>query len=364
MRKKLFFVILTLLFLCIKGFAEDNVSEAKRVLILPFGIYSQPEYSYLKEAVPEMLVSRLFFPSKIEVIEMDKVIERLKNYEKINRKLAENLGNEFKVDYVIWGSITVLGETVSIDAQIIDLSGEKKPAQFFQELKDVSEIIPQLSRFAQKARMYIEGREEDFYREPYYALAPFGLSKDHPERGYYYYAPYLYPWTPVERKPKVTRAKSPYGDFGEEGLTRNLVIDLSKGTIGWAEDEEENKNNNSNNNATAMVPNYPPMYPPQPYYPYSPPPYYYYSQEDEGILSKLWSRVWPFGEKEKPRYYSTQVLPAPQTYNSQPPQVQQQLYSPSSVKEPQNVESQRKPAFQNPSVGKSIVKKENPWSWE
>ena len=353
MRRKLLFVILALLFLCIKGFAEDSVSETKKVLILPFEIYSQPEYSYLKEAVPEMLVSRLFSPSKIEIIEMDKVREKLKNYEKINRELAESLGNEFKADYVIWGSITVLGETVSIDAQIINLSGEKKPAQFFQELKDVSEIIPQLSRFAQKARMYIEGKEEDFYREPYYALALSGLSKDHPERGYYYYAPYLYPQAPVERKPKVTRAKSPYGDFGEEGLTRNLVIDLSKGTIGWAEDEEEK---NKNNNATVMTPNYLPMYPPQPYYPYSPPPYYYYSQEDEGILSKLWSHIWPFGEKKKPKYYSTQVLPAPQTYNSQPPQVQQQP----SVKESQNVESQRKPVFQTPTV----IKKENPWSWE
>jgi len=360
MRKRLIFIILILFLTCFKVFAEEGSSVIKKVLILPFEIYSNPEYSYLKEAIPEMLVSRLYLPSKIEIIEMDKVKEEVKNYGKINKNIAEEIGKKFGANYVIWGSITVLGETVSIDAQILDVSGEKKPAQFFQEIKDVSEIISQLSRFAQKARMYIEGKEEDFYKEPYYAMVPYGSSKDHPERGYYYYAPYLYPQVPVERKPKVTRAKSPYGDLGEEGLTRNLVIDLSKGTIGWAEDEEEK---NKNTNATAMVPNYPPMYPPQPYYPYSPPPYYYYYQEDEGVLSKLWSHLWPFGEKEKtPRYYTTQIAPAPQPYTYSQPAYPQPQSSQPQVTQPQtSVEPQRQTL---PPSNQNLVKKENPWSWE
>jgi len=358
MKKILVFIFVLFFLFCFKVFGQENTSETKKVLILPFDIYSPPEYSYLKEAIPEMLISRLFSPSKIEIVEMEKVKEEIKNFEKINRKIAEDLGNKFKANYVIWGSITVLGEGVSIDAQIIDLSGEKKPAQFFQEIKNISDIIPQISKFAQKARMYIEGKEEDFYREPYYALAPYGLGKEHPERGYYYYAPYLFPSTPIERKPKVTRAKSPYGDYEPEGLSSRLVIDLSTGTIGWAEEEKE-----KNNNATAVTPNYPPMYPPQPYYPYSPPPYtYYYYSEDEGILSKIWSRIWPFGEKEKtPKYYSPQVIPAP---SPQPPA---ETYQPSQP-QPQTSQSQtyieESSKKQIPSQKTSSVKKENPWSWE
>ena len=325
------FIILSIFLICFKVLAEENNPEIKKVLVLPFKIYSQSEYSYLEEAIPEMLATRLFFPSKIEIIEIERVKEEVKNYEKINRKIAQEIGNKFKVDYIIWGSVTILGKTVSIDAQIMDLSGNKKPVQFFQEMKDVSEIIPQLSRFAHKARRYIEKGEENFYQEePYYAMVPYGLSKEHPERGYYYYAPYLYSTKPQKTKPKVTRAKSPFGDFAEESLTKNLVIDISKGTIGWAEDEEEKKNKE---NATA--PNYPPIYPPQPYYPYSPPPYYYY-QEDEGILSKLWSRIWPFGEKEKTPKYSTQVIPAPQIKNSK----------------------------QSSSSQITSTNKENPWSWK
>ncbi|PMP67461.1 MAG: hypothetical protein C0190_03205 [Thermodesulfobacterium geofontis] len=358
MKKMLIFLFLFLFIFWFKGLAQESGSQVKKILILPFDVYAQPEYTYLKEAIPEMLVSRLFLPSKIEIIELEKVKEEVKNLGKINGKIAEELGNKFKANYVIWGSVTVLGESVSIDAQIIDLSGNKKPAQFFQEIKNISELISQISRFAQKARMYVEGKEEDFYREPYYAMAPYGISKEHPERGYYYYYPYLYPQGPVERRPKVTRAKSPYGDLAEEGLTRNLVIDISKGTIGWAEDEEKSKNNN----ATAITPNYPPMYPPQPYYPYSPPPYYYYYQEDEGILSKLWSHIWPFGEKEKtPKYYTTQVLPAPHPYTyPQTPNYSLPETSQSAQIQPY-VEPQKQ--IQPPSTP-NTKKKENPWSWE
>jgi len=348
MKKVLSFIILSIFLICFKVLAEENNQEIKKVLVLPFKIYSQSEYSYLEEAIPEMLTSRLFSPSKIEIIEIEKVKKEIENYEKINKEIAQKIGNKFKVDYIIWGSVTILGKTVSIDAQIMDLSGNKKPVQFFQEMKDVSEIIPQLSRFAHKARRYIEKGEEDFYQEePYYAMVPYGLSKEHPERGYYYYAPYLYPTKPQRTKPKVTRAKSPFGDFAEESLTKNLVIDISKGTIGWAEEEKEKKNKE---NATATVPNYPPIYPPQPYYPYSPPPYYYY-QEDEGILSKLWSRIWPFGGKEKTPKYSTQVIPASQAYQfSQSPQ--------------QQTKSHIKTSKQSSSPQTTSTNKKNPWSWE
>jgi len=353
----IFIFLISALFLWFsKNWAEENTVISKKVLILPFEVYSSQEYLYLKEAIPEMLVSRLFVPSKIEIIEMEKVKEAIKNYEKINKEIVKDLGIKFKSNYVIWGSVTVLGDAVSIDAQILDISEEKKPVQFFQEVKNVSEIIPQLGRFARKAKKYIEGKEEDFYQEePYYAMVPYGIGKEHPERGYYYYAPYLYPTTPRETKPEVTRAKSPYGEPFIEGLTRNLVIDLSTGTIGWAkEEEEEDKNKNQ---TVSNYPNYPPVYPPQPYYSYSPPPtYYYYSQEEEGFFSKIWSRIWPFGEKEKPAMHPTQVIPMPQTFQNQP--VSQSI---SSSEQKITLPPSSPQIFPQPSKPEL---KDNPWKWE
>ncbi len=239
MRIKTILIIICLFF---SGFltkflyAQENSNSTKKVLILPFKIYAQQDYFYLKDAIPQMLSSRLFTPSKIEIIDIDKIKDEIKKYPEINQDVVKNLAQKFKADYVIWGSITILGKAVSIDAQIMNFSNNKKTIRFFQEIKDLSEIIPQISRFAWKAKMYIEGKEiSPFESKPIYAQTPYTYDKIHPEKELYYYAPYLYSSVSHKTdskatKPKITKAKPAFKDTFEESLTQNLIIDLSKGT--------------------------------------------------------------------------------------------------------------------------------------
>jgi hypothetical protein len=259
---------------------------------------------------------------------------------------------------------------VSIDAQIVDLSQEKKPAQFFQEIKGLSEIIPQISRFARKARFYIEGKEEDFYREDLfagYSGQPYVPGRYHPERGLYGYPVYSYPIPPREEEPKVTKAKPRFGeeDPTYQGLTKNLVIDLSgsKPVIGFAKEDEGN--DTSKKETKQSQPNYYSFYPPQPYYNYSPPPYYYYVPQEESLVEKIWKRIWPFGEKEKtsqPKLQPMpQPMPQPQVYQTQPSQASQPTL-PQAQSQPQPIYPQNIPQSipqQTPKKGK-----DNPWSWE
>jgi TolB-like protein len=264
MRKKISFLV----FIFFIVLASNLWASAKRVLILPFDIYAQQDLSYLKQSLPQMVASRLFSPGKVEPIDPEKVLDEVKKYQRITRDAAIELGKNFQADYVIFGSITQLGDMVSIDAQIVDLSQEKKPAQFFQEIKGLSEIIPQVSRFARKARFYIEGKEEDFYREDLfagYAGQPYVPGRYHPERGFYGYPVYPYPIPRREEEPKVTRAKPRFGeeDPTYQGLTKNLVIDLSgsKPVIGFAKEDEGN--NTSKKETKQSQPNYYSFYPPQ-----------------------------------------------------------------------------------------------------
>ena len=372
MRKKIFFLV----FIFFIVFASNLWASAKRVLILPFDIYAQQDLSYLKQSLPQMIASRIFSPGKVEPIDPEKVLDEVKKYQKITRDTAIELGKNFQADYVIFGSITQLGDMVSIDAQVVDLSQEKKPAQFFQEIKGLSEIIPQVSRFARKARFYIEGKEEDFYREDLfagYSGQAYVPGRYHPERVLYGYPiyPHIYPHTisPREEKPKVTRAKPRFGEedptFG--GLTKNLVIDLSgsKPVIGFAKDDEGN--DTSKKVTKQPQPNYYSYYPPQPYYNYSPPPYYYYAPQKESLAEKIWKRIWPFGEKGKTPQPRPQPMPQPmpqlQIYQAQPfpasqptspqiqPNFQTQLIYPQNI--PQSIPQQ------TPKKGK-----DNPWRWE
>ncbi|RLG11642.1 hypothetical protein DRN73_04865 [Candidatus Pacearchaeota archaeon] len=346
MKKKIIFLsILILLFFNLFVFGKEIDSteikkeKIQKILIIPFNIYAPQEYVYLKKAIPQMLSTRLFIPSKIEVIEIDE--KEINNYTTFNKNIAKELGEKYKADYVIWGSITILGDTISIDAKIANLTGKKRSIKFYQEVKGVSEIIPKLTEFANRCKRYIEGKEEDFYKEeikPYGMYGFYHINREHPEKTFYYYAPYLYPppppSAPEKKKPKVTKARKYYNVHTDDSLTSNLVIDLSKGVIGWAEEEkkeEKNKKNEENKNVNNSTSQFLyPFYPLSSRYSYSLPPYYYYYQdkEDEGFLSKLWSHIWPFGKKEKPKY-KTQVLPAPQKLY--PPQPEESVESKTSA---------------------------------
>ncbi|MFN3406724.1 MAG: hypothetical protein ACK40E_03225 [Caldimicrobium sp.] len=380
MRKKVLVLLFFVLFLSTtKGLLAE---EVKKVLILPFEIYAQQDLSFLKKALPEMLTSRLSTPEKIQVIEGN-VEEELKAYSLVDQKVAMELGKKFGADFVIWGSITVLGDMVSIDAQIMDIHNVKKPAKFFQEIKGISEVIPQLTRFARKSKRYIEGKEEDFYQEDL-AIAPgysnLAMGRAHPERGYFGYP--LYPVRPPKEEPVVEKAKPRFGGIGDpayEGLTKDVVIDLSGGQarIGMAREEK--------GNATKAAPNSPPpymyYYPPQPYYNYSPPPYYYYQQkaEEEGILSKIKNTLWPFGrEKERPipaqpvqpiPVQPTPIPPSPTPQQNTLPQKDTQ----GETAKPKQLEAQPKSASQRElptrsttyeSATQSSGAKPNPWRWE
>lgn len=386
--KKILWLFLFFFILFFDFKSNLKAETLKKVLILPFEIYSQQDLSYLKKAIPEMLTSRLFSPNKIQVIDPEVVEEELKGYSKIDKKLAETLGQKLSADYVIFGSVTVAGEVVSIDAQIMDLKGEKKPAQFFQEIKGLSDLIPQLTRFAKKSKNYIEGKEEDFYKEdlslaiagPYYIPG-----KAHPERGYFGYIPY--PGRQPVEEPPVERAKPRFSDpedpIYESGLSKNLVIDLSgnKPRVGFAKSEEEK----AKGNQTQAPPPYLSYYPPQPYYNYSPPPYYYFSskpQQEEGLFSKMKRWIWPFGEDEARPVYPQPIYPQPvPVYPQAGPQVpspsqSQKANQPTNLSTPQvqtsipptssqpNLAPSPQPIPNPPSSATSSTSANNPWRWE
>ncbi|MFN3920781.1 MAG: hypothetical protein ACK4K4_00015 [Caldimicrobium sp.] len=363
MKRELLVIILFLLFLTVKF---GHTEETKKVLVLPFEIYAQQDISFLKKALPEMLTSRLFTPNKIQVIELDKIESELKNYTSLDKKVAEEIAKRIGADYVIWGSITLLGDVVSIDAQVMDLSMEKKPVQFFQEIKGLSEVIPQLTRFAKKAKRYIEGKEEDFYQEE--LALPFGgqayaYGRAHPERGYFGYP--LYPIRPPKEENTVEKAKPRFGGLGDpayEGLTKDVVIDLSgaQPKIGIAKEERDNSTKTPKETPPYMY-----YYPPQPYYNYSPPPYYYYqaSPQDEGLLSKMKSAIWPFGKEKRIQTPPPQVQTVPQINPSQGTLPIPQP-SPSPQAQTPHTENPISPIPPTQPQRAREPVKNNPWRWE
>ena len=60
------------------------------------------------------------------------------------------MGTGLGADYVLFGSLTVFGNSVSIDAKMVDVSGENRPLSFFNQSQGMDQVIPGINLFASR----------------------------------------------------------------------------------------------------------------------------------------------------------------------------------------------------------------------
>jgi TolB-like protein len=129
------------------------------VAILPFEINAPEDLSYLREGIMDMLASRISWEGKVEVIEEQLVKEALSGRKgALNEAAAREVGTALGADYVLFGSLTVFGESVSIDAKMIALKEDRPPVSVYAQTKGMGEVIPRINDFAQDINNKIFGR--------------------------------------------------------------------------------------------------------------------------------------------------------------------------------------------------------------
>ena len=107
----------------------------------------------------DMLSSRLAWKGEVDVLEKGPVKKRAAQFKgPIDTENALNIGKAIQVDYVIFGSLTVFGESVSIDAKILDMAKSEELLTAYNQSKGMDEVIPTITRFAQDINEKIMGR--------------------------------------------------------------------------------------------------------------------------------------------------------------------------------------------------------------
>ncbi len=155
-KKALVLVVVISLLFAASGFGAD---VPLRVGILPFQMNAPGDLSYLREGIMDMLSSRLAWEGKVEVIEKQLVEDALAGYQGLpNEAAARQVGVNLDVDYVLFGSLTVFGESVSIDAKMLALKEDRPPVIIYAQTKGMSEVIPRINDFAQDINNKIFGR--------------------------------------------------------------------------------------------------------------------------------------------------------------------------------------------------------------
>jgi TolB-like protein len=144
-------------------FLAASAATPKRVALLPFTINSDKDLSFLKDGIFDMLTSRLSKEGQVEVLAREQIEPALKAEAasgKINETTARKIGTRLNADFVLFGSLTVLGENVSIDAKMLDISGGKPTMNFFDQSQDLGSVITKINLIAADINEKMFGQEQ------------------------------------------------------------------------------------------------------------------------------------------------------------------------------------------------------------
>ncbi len=157
MRKYLQIIFCLTILLLVTGslWAKDKYT----VTVLPFSTHSAENIDYLKQGIGDMLSTRIYVPHKIEVTGKNIVLEELKKAKAKELTLVDvyNIGKNLKSDYVVWGSITKIGKSISIDGKLVDIRANKSDIGIFAQSQNVDDVIPKINDFSQRIVQHILG---------------------------------------------------------------------------------------------------------------------------------------------------------------------------------------------------------------
>jgi TolB-like protein len=162
MKKNRIAMYLTVLGLLLTGLVRSPITSAegpKKLAILPFAMHADRDLTFLQEGIMDMLASRLAWKGEVQVLEKGQVKKQVAQSEgPMDRAKALEIGKALQADYVIFGSLTVFGESVSLDARILDVAGGEELMTAFKQTKGMDEVIPTVNQFAMDINEKIMGR--------------------------------------------------------------------------------------------------------------------------------------------------------------------------------------------------------------
>jgi len=135
--------------------AKDKATIA----VMPFSVHSAENIDYVQQGIMDMLSSRLSASEKTTIVGKEKVLETTKNLKIKDLTPADinSVGKTLDADYVVWGSITKIGNSVSIDGKLTDIATGKSPVNIFSQSPGMDDVISKISDFAQRINQHLTG---------------------------------------------------------------------------------------------------------------------------------------------------------------------------------------------------------------
>jgi TolB-like protein len=140
---------------------DGSAAAAKEtnIALFEFDVNSREELGYLKSGISALLPSRISVPKKINVIDDYRIKKELAKNPKKTLPNMTSIAEKLGADFMVFGSITKLGENISIDASLVDILNDKKSTPVFIQSIGIDNMIPEINNFAKKIKGLITGEQ-------------------------------------------------------------------------------------------------------------------------------------------------------------------------------------------------------------
>ena len=142
------------------AFSTTVFAAAKTVAIVPFKVNAEKDMNFLRDGIYDMLSSRLYQEGEVEVISRQRVDKALASVSGgVTEANVKDVGKLLGADFVLFGSLTVLGNSISVDSKMVDVTGAKPAMSFFEQSADAGGIVTRVNQMAAEINDKMFGRE-------------------------------------------------------------------------------------------------------------------------------------------------------------------------------------------------------------
>lgn len=129
------------------------VDQDVKVAVLPFEIYAGDDLAYLKESLPELLSDKLL-EAGFDVVPQTDVskLAQEKGLTKITDRNAREAALMLGSGFSIYGTFNQIGETLTIDARIVDAFGKEEAKKVTVSRDGLINLLPAVDELVQKMR--------------------------------------------------------------------------------------------------------------------------------------------------------------------------------------------------------------------
>ena len=149
-----------LIVIAIMGLSPQIAAEQPpaSVVILPFEIFSEKDLSYLQAEIPAVL-KRSLEQAGARVLLLDALSEPEWRKRTANNEEIKQLRLQTGAGYVLWGSLTWIGQQFSLDLKLSEPLSEKRPQSFVAEGQGIENLPSTVDKLAQDLSLTILKRQ-------------------------------------------------------------------------------------------------------------------------------------------------------------------------------------------------------------